>query len=141
MSKELRTYNYRTTVAQRTDYYPSGLPFPNMLNPDEQPFKYNEKEFDTMHGLNQYEYGVRFLDPAIGPRWMVPDPLAEKYYSISPYTYCANNPMRYIDLDGREIRIYYEDEDGKQKQILYSRSLTAQQIINNQKNNIKKVWL
>jgi hypothetical protein len=43
-------------VAQRTDYYPSGLPFPNMLNPDEQPFKYNDKEFDTMHGLNQYDY-------------------------------------------------------------------------------------
>ena len=89
-------------VVQRTDYYPSGLPFPNMLNPDEQQFKYNGKEFDTMHGLNLYDFGARFMDPAL-MRWHVPDPLAEKYYSISPYVYCLNNPLRFIDPDGRQI--------------------------------------
>jgi RHS repeat-associated protein len=71
-------------VVQRTDYYPSGLPFPNMLNPDIQPYKYGGKEFDTMHGLNQYDYGARMYDPQL-MRWHVPDPLAEKYPSISPY--------------------------------------------------------
>ncbi|MDR2927359.1 MAG: DUF6443 domain-containing protein, partial [Cytophagaceae bacterium] len=45
---------WQNIVVQRTDYYPSGLPFPNMLNPQEQPYKYNGKEFDTMHGLNMY---------------------------------------------------------------------------------------
>lgn len=38
--------------------------------------------------------------------WTTPDPLAEKYYSISPYAYCANNPIRYVDPDGRTIEIY-----------------------------------
>jgi hypothetical protein len=34
------------------------------------------------------------------------DPLAEKYYSVSPYVYCANNPVKYVDLDGRDIKLY-----------------------------------
>jgi hypothetical protein len=41
-------------------------------------------------------------DPVLG-RWMTTDPLAEKYYSISPYAYCANNPVKYIDPDGMEF--------------------------------------
>ncbi len=47
------------------------------------------------------------LNPALYPRiarWTVPDPMAEKYYGISGYVYCANNPMRYIDPDGRDWR-------------------------------------
>jgi RHS repeat-associated protein len=88
-------------VVQRTDYYPSGLPFPNSLNPDLQQFKYNGKEFDTMHGLNQYDYGARFYDAAI-MRWHVPVPRVEKYIWISPYAYAANNPIRFIDWMGLE---------------------------------------
>jgi hypothetical protein len=41
-------------------------------------------------------------DPVLG-RWMTTDPLAEKYYSISPYAYCANNPVKYIDPNGMDI--------------------------------------
>jgi hypothetical protein len=33
------------------------------------------------------------------------DPLAEKYYSVSPYAWCLNNPVKYVDTDGRIIRI------------------------------------
>jgi hypothetical protein len=37
-------------------------------------------------------------------RFTTPDPLAEKYYSVSPYAYCSNNPVKYIDPDGRLVK-------------------------------------
>jgi hypothetical protein len=37
------------------------------------------------------------------PIFTTPDPLAEKYYSISPYAYCMNNPIRAVDFDGRLV--------------------------------------
>lgn len=45
----------------------------------------------------------RYFDAAIG-RWLIPDPLAEKYPNISPYVYCLNNPINNIDPDGMEVR-------------------------------------
>ena len=53
-----------------------------------------------MHGYDTYDYGARGMYPAI-MRFTTPDPLAEKYYSISPYVYCNNNPVNMIDPDGR----------------------------------------
>ncbi|MDD2244972.1 MAG: peptidoglycan DD-metalloendopeptidase family protein [Dysgonamonadaceae bacterium] len=74
--------------------------FGESTNVETQPYKYNGKEFDGMYGLNLFDYGARHYDAAIG-RWMNMDPLSEGYNNISPYAYCGNNPVNFIDPDGR----------------------------------------
>ena len=93
---------------QRNRYYPSGLPWSDGTGVSAQPYKYNGKEFVEMHGLDTYDYGARGYYPAMG-RFMSVDPLAEKHYNISPYVYCANNPVNLIDPDGMD---WYKDKDG-----------------------------
>ena len=105
------TVKEQAATRQRTQYYPSGLPWAsNTVDyPSIQSHKYNGKEFVEMHGLDTYDYGARGYYPAMG-RFMTVDPLAEKYYSISPYAYCAGNPVNRIDPDGMD---WYTSIDGK----------------------------
>uniref|UniRef100_UPI00359C951A RHS repeat-associated core domain-containing protein n=1 Tax=Bacteroides caccae TaxID=47678 RepID=UPI00359C951A len=64
-----------------------------------QPYKYNGKELDRKDGLDWYDYGARYYDAALG-RWHVVDPMSEKYYGVSPYLYCVNNPILLVDPNG-----------------------------------------
>lgn len=89
-------------VIQRNGYYAYGGPYGDWnTNADVQPLKFLGKEWDHQHGLDLYDFGARLYDPAVG-RWTTMDPLCEKYYSVSPYAYCHNNPVNRIDPDGRD---------------------------------------
>ncbi|WP_370525535.1 RHS repeat-associated core domain-containing protein [Dysgonomonas sp. 521] len=61
-----------------------------------------------MHGVNLYDYSARYMDSQIG-RFTSVDPLAEKYYSWSPYVYVANNPLKYVDLKGDSLTLVGEN--------------------------------
>jgi len=89
--------NASGTVEQVNHFYPFGGLFGESTNGDAQLYKYNGKELDRMHGLDWYDYGARYMDAM---RFTTMDPLAEKYYDMSPYAYCHNNPFNIIDPDG-----------------------------------------
>ena len=86
-------------VVESTDYYPYGTPFTTTNSV--QPYKYGAKELDRMHGLDLYDSEARWYDSLLG-RTSTLDPKAEKYYSFSPYTWCAGNPVKFIDPDGKD---------------------------------------
>ena len=95
------------SVVERNDYYPMGMRtatgngYPQLAT---NLYKYNGKEVQTIGNLGFTDYGARMYDDFTG-RWFVPDPLAEKYASMSPYMYCGGNPIMYIDTDGKKIVI------------------------------------
>ncbi|WP_277639209.1 RHS repeat domain-containing protein [Bacteroides graminisolvens] len=103
------------SIVQSNHYYPFGMSFAEGSATSQQPYKYNGKELDTERGLNLYDYSARYMDPALG-RFNMVDPMAEKYYSISPYVYVDNNPMKYIDPTG----MLFSDPPGNYFQNLWS---------------------
>ena len=107
-------------VEQVNHYYPYGGLMAESTGGDVQRYKYNGKELDRMLGLDWYDYGARHYDGAL-TMWGTMDPLCEKYYGISPYVYCGNNPINALDPDGRELYLVgSHDEQMALLQVLQS---------------------
>ena len=95
--------NGLASIVQQKGYYAFGMEI-SQFSPGTNTSKnwYNGKELQDDFGLYWYDYGARFYDPGLG-RWHSVDPLAEKYYQSSPYSYTLNNPVNFIDPDGRSV--------------------------------------
>lgn len=100
-------------LEQKNEYFAYGGPWVSSTNQGFQPFKYNGKELDRIHGLDWYDYGARRYDPAYCLFIQI-DPLCEDTPHLNPYAYCAGNPVRYVDPDGRHVRVT-RNEDGSYK--------------------------
>ena len=88
-------------VVQHIEYVPFGEVFIEERNSIwNTPYLFNAKEFDEETGL--YYYGARYYDPRLS-LWISTDPLQEKYPHINSYCYTANNPILFVDPDGKAI--------------------------------------
>lgn len=97
-------------VVERNDYYPFGLRWDDGLLSNNR-YRYNGKEEQSFIGLPYTDYGARMYEPRFRLGWNGSDLLAENYYPISPYVFCLNNPMKYLDPNGMEIDISCLSED------------------------------
>ena len=90
------------TTEQTTEYYPFGLAFSyNSVDKNSYLFSGKEYQNEVIGGtkLELYDFGSRYYDTELG-RWFALDPAMQL---VSPYGYCMNNPMIYVDPDGESF--------------------------------------
>ena len=105
-------------LSQQIEYLPYGEVFleKQMASGDyHSPFRFNGKELDEETGL--YYYGARYMNPRLSI-WYGTDPMQEKYPDISSYSYCAGNPINFVDFRGDSLIVAPEYQD------LFNKALT-----------------
>ena len=94
-------------IKEAINYYPFGSEM-KMQDPAQmagdtwQPYRFTSKELDNQNGLNWYDFGARWFDVAGVPMWTSVDPLAEDNPNVTPYLYCAGDPINKFDPDGMD---------------------------------------
>ncbi len=140
-------------IHQLTAYYPDGMPYPQeaLINYGVKPvlllgrsnrYKYSAKELTTSGGANFYDFEARNLAIGLGI-FDSPDRKAVDYPSLSPYSYCAADPVNFVDPTGESGEAVYDFENMKitvySHFYMYGRDLndyTATRII----NSISDIW-
>ena len=88
---------------QHLQYMPFGGDYLDQQDPNtdySERFRFTGKERDAETGYDYF--GARYYSSSLGI-WLSVDPMSDKYPSLSPYVYCADNPMRLVDPKGEEI--------------------------------------
>ena len=118
---DFKVTQIKSPVIQTEDYYPFGLTFNSYQRENSIPnqYQYNGKELQDELNLGWLDYDTRMYMPDIG-RWGVVDPHSESSRRWSPYNYAMNNPIRFIDPDGMDVRetgdrTTYSGDDAKEK--------------------------
>ncbi len=115
--------NVRAVIDQNGDlreidnYYPYGG-LMGAASAGIQPNKYGGKELDRENGIDLYDFEARYQDPML-PMFTTQDPLAEQSPNISPYAYCASNPIFFIDPTGND---WYSTEDST---VVWDKNVTS----------------
>jgi RHS repeat-associated protein len=115
-------------VVQVNNYYPSGVTMaelPRRSDQGVQPYKFGGKELDRSYGLDFYDFEARAYNPVL-MRFTGFDPLASKYPGISPYAYCLNNPVKWIDMDGRDPTLPFSPWNTKKMEQIVQLGTIAQ---------------
>ena len=113
--------SFRTNIVgrayQHLQYFPFGELFVSQRNSSfDSRYKFSAKELDNETGYSYF--GARYYDSDLSS-WLSVDPLSDKYLSLSPYMYCAGNPVMLVDIDGKEIWINYKDKNGNMQSYKY----------------------
>ena len=136
----LNANNGVNKMVQKINYYPFGKAHTKVADTINR-YLYNGKEMQDSSGF--YDYGARYYNPNIG-RFLTIDRYAEKYYMLTPYQYAANNPIKYIDVNGDSLNIaeqYREQMNQILKNIFnenvanFSYSSTGMLIFNGETSN------
>ena len=103
--------NENGTIEQVSHYYPFGGVYGDLsYNGEYQKSKYIGKEFDHMHGLDWYDHGARMYDAA-RVAWDKTERLYGKFNNWNLYCYGLDNPIKFIDKDGREPGDFFESPE------------------------------
>jgi RHS repeat-associated protein len=99
-------------VAGYNDYYPFGMTMPGrsgICGGADARYQFTGKERDVAETGYDY-FGARYYDSWSG-RWLQVDPMDSSFHGISPYVYCMNNPIGFIDLFGDSARVLLDKDN------------------------------
>ena len=98
-------------AVQHLQYLPYGERYVDQrISGYSERFTFTGKERDEETGYGYF--GARYMDHELMTMWLSVDPMADKYPNISPYAYCAWNPVKLVDPNGREVTVWIEDGEG-----------------------------